>query len=1045
MSLRATAVAAETDEKQQDATVQDATVPRDDDVPSWRIFVKTVGKGFDNCHTNDDGIENKGSNVTCVDGSLSFHVNVSPEDGIDLLHGEIEDITGVKASQQRLIYRGRLIGKSDVEPASQNGSTANNGSANIDNSSVVCKDKSGQNLLAPSTNEPQHDYKIKDIAGLCDGQTIHLVKKRDTERTRSNSNGTSDVAETDGSGSSTSNDANRDTEASSGSGGALLAALLGLETRFPEDTGSSAIGPPSPERRMSRNNNTSSQTATPTTGSSMSPPWRSSRTADADNDTNMTRRSTRAQSRRAHYRLGDEELEVGDPGSMESVRQGLMTLNTIMNSQPHRRSDRRGGGNIDHPLEVNREWFRGQWIDARDTVNQWLEATVVDILDPYDVLNETEAFRNATSSATFISRYGTPENPHQPPRQRPVPNIDNDPAISANDVEGRRRLLLEECEPGDPREITFDSNTDQASFQLPNASRSLRPRASNNGVKLLLIHYNGWPHRWDEWIRSDSERLRPFRTRTRHPNNSSMASPTPQSIFNESPRTNISEHGSEEADRFAVLPELNIALSRVSELLGELVQRDRGRNDGNETKDDDDDELEDLQPSTAESPSESILTHQRARADLPWVARGSSNTNTPGENQNTLSTVTEFLDEEADAEEDPSTDVPVPTSASDYNRNSGFTTSYNQAELRNLATMFDRLGRTLTDAAPHIASIAASLPAQEHSISLESDGQNESTPESPSSLEVDSPSPSLGGLLSLWPRERERMRRNRAVEENVMTRPSTSSAPVDPDHLDFASGVVNTTRGQVRSGPRSRSSHQDDVASLLGTYLAAASLGSAGSSNDESGSGATSSLARLLARGSNGGSGDSGIDIHIHAIVTTPGASPGGMGIATLSSGRSSPTTTLGGARNLFSSNRSTSIRSDEGGMRGGSSPSSFVEPRDEEYDNGLFSELYSESPTPIDPNGSPAQRESNSYESFAADRSANDGDTANNFSTSNRVENNEQFESSGDTSVVTPTSNRSRSSPRRNGTGRRSGVFRLFGRRRSRADNPDRSNNEDA
>jgi hypothetical protein len=44
-----------------------------------------------------------------------------------------------------------------------------------------------------------------------------------------------------------------------------------------------------------------------------------------------------------------------------------------------------------------------------------------------------------------------------------------------------------------------------------------RRRGSNRGVQLLLLHYNGWPHRWDEWIRSDSERIRPFRTRTRHP------------------------------------------------------------------------------------------------------------------------------------------------------------------------------------------------------------------------------------------------------------------------------------------------------------------------------------------------------------------------------------------------------------------------------------------------------------------------------------------------------------------------------------------------
>ena len=506
-----------------------------------------------------------------------------------------------------------------------------------------------------------------------------------------------------------------------------------------------------------------------------------------------------------------------------------------------------------------------------------------------------------------------------------------------------------------------------------------------------------------------------------------MACPTPQSIFNESPSTNISEHGSEEEERFAVLPELNSALSRVSELLGELVERDQRRDRDDESKDDDDDELEDLRPSAAQSPSESNLNHQRAMADLPWMARGSNNSRSSQEHRMTPSIMNESGDE-VDAEEDPS-NVPGDLES---NRNVDVPTVYSQAELRNLATIFDRLGRTLTDAAPHIASIAASLPAEEPSNSLEHDRLNDSSGENSNSFEVDTPSAPLGGLLSLWSRERERARRNSAVDENAITRPTTSSAPVDPDHLDFASGVVNTTRGQVRSGPRSRSSQQDDVASLLGTYLAAASLGSAGGSNDEGGSGATSGLARLLARGASGGSGDSGIDIHIHAIVTTPGASPGGMGIATLSNGGSSPTATLGSARNLFSSNRSTSVRSDGGDLRGGTSLSNFLEQRDEEDNNDLFSELYSESPTPIDPNGSPGQRESGSNRS--------DNDVANAFSTPRTIDNNEQYESPGNTSVVTPTTNRNRSSPRR-----RSGVFRLFGRRRNRDDDPDRTNNEDA
>ena len=92
----------------------------------------------------------------------------------------------------------------------------------------------------------------------------------------------------------------------------------------------------------------------------------------------------------------------------------------------------------------------------------------------------------------------------------------------------------------------------------------------------------------------------------------------------------------------------------------------------------------------------------------------------------------------------------------------------------------------------------------------------------------------------------DQTRPNLTGQENDTTQPTTSAGPVNPDHKDFASGIVNTSHGEVRSGPRNRASQKDNVASLLGTYLAAASLGSTASSNGEKGSGATSSLARLL-------------------------------------------------------------------------------------------------------------------------------------------------------------------------------------------------------
>lgn len=43
----------------------------------------------------------------------------------------------------------------------------------------------------------------------------------------------------------------------------------------------------------------------------------------------------------------------------------------------------------------------------------------------------------------------------------------------------------------------------------------------------VLIHYHGWPSRWDEWIDFDSNRIAAFRTRTVHTVNSQHMSPMP--------------------------------------------------------------------------------------------------------------------------------------------------------------------------------------------------------------------------------------------------------------------------------------------------------------------------------------------------------------------------------------------------------------------------------------------------------------------------------------------------------------------------------------
>lgn len=87
-----------------------------------------------------------------------------------------------------------------------------------------------------------------------------------------------------------------------------------------------------------------------------------------------------------------------------------------------------------------RRFFVGQWIDVKDTVNQWLESTVMDI---------------------------------------------------ANDK--------------------------------------------------VLVHYHGWPTRWDEWLDFDSDRIAAFRTRTQHTMNPRQMSPIPSTRLQNAPRVGSSD------------------------------------------------------------------------------------------------------------------------------------------------------------------------------------------------------------------------------------------------------------------------------------------------------------------------------------------------------------------------------------------------------------------------------------------------------------------------------------------------------------------------
>jgi Ubiquitin family len=385
-----------------------APISSDDGEASWSLSVKAIGSTLKACTAGDDD----GDQTELCE--KNFTVTVSPEDALTKLYDQIEGVTGLKASQQRLIYRGRLIDAAPEDAA----------------------DKSQGQLKVDPDDEP----KIKDIVGLGDGHTIHLVKRK--ERPQSENNNTPSTSNT----TATSGALERDESLSGNGTASLLAALIGLGG-LDDDTD----GPTTANGGRSRLG------------------WRSGRLGRSRN--------------RPHYRLTAEDLQTPDPGSLEPVRQGLMTIHTML---PHAQVTEEA--DVPSPLEANRRWYSGQWIDVRDTVNQWLEATVVDIVSQDEILpaREDDDGKPNTNNETILE---------------PA----TDPAVSAGDLEGRRRLLLEPCDEGD---------TDDEGGEL----KGFRRRRTNRGIDLLLIHYNGWPHRWDEWLRSDSERIRPFRTRTRHPN-----------------------------------------------------------------------------------------------------------------------------------------------------------------------------------------------------------------------------------------------------------------------------------------------------------------------------------------------------------------------------------------------------------------------------------------------------------------------------------------------------------------------------------------------
>jgi hypothetical protein len=476
-----------------------------------------------------------------------FTIAVQPNDGLSSLHEKIEQATGLSKCQQRLIYRGRILNAEACgsEP-SDSGSSGNSSDSGSSTPQEERQDKS-DTVAVPTKKEVM----IGDIAGLTDGQTIHLVPRPlppllQEEQPQPSNNATM---------AGPMREARIASATEMSGAGGLLAALLGL--------GSSLAATPT---TLPREMETGTTTANANVNTNQSE-------EDLFLDPSQVlplRPPRRARRRPNAHRLSVEDPTHPTPGPLEPVRQSLMTLHTMIDATSTTTTPSTKATNLKkdtrHPLQAQRTWYKGQWIDCRDTVHQWLEATIVDIKHPREILTPAPTSDSKEPSViSYIPAISTANSPRQM----------QDPAIGANDDQGRLRLLLE------PSSHAEDSTLSDLNDFNPTMV-GWRERSNNEHVQLLLVHYNGWPDRWDEWIRSDSERIRPFRTRSKPTGrggsdqsiygNTRVNCPVPCSSFSTAPTTFVVGEN-EELEGVGVLKELQVLFDDVQSLLQDSVPK----------------------------------------------------------------------------------------------------------------------------------------------------------------------------------------------------------------------------------------------------------------------------------------------------------------------------------------------------------------------------------------------------------------------------------------------------------------------------------------
>lgn len=340
------------------------------------------------------------------------------------------------------------------------------------------------------------------------------------------------------------------------------------------------------------------------------------------------------------------------------------------------------------------------------------------------------------------------------------------------------------------------------------------------------------------------------------------ASPTPQAVFQAAPATHIMDED-DEVERASLLPELQRVLTSVNHVLSSAI------------------------------PADSRHTRPEAVSGLSGVngmnglsSIGRINSTSSGvigtSGMSSLNSMSNMTGAHSSSPSSDTSHLPWRYPNHGIGTNISCRTDprsrLDGARLRQLAPLIDRLGRTLTDAAPHIASLADSLPSVASSLgsvsavdvvdSVEADpiqnltarashlyfGMDDTTPNNGDGSPIPSERPTLATTPVTFA----------AVASSALAEAEDETAN-DPDLTDYINGMVNITRGETRSG---RDTTRDPIGtSLLASYLSSSGVGGINSDNDD----IDNPLGRVVRVGSGNGNGFSGggpgIDIHIHAML----------------------------------------------------------------------------------------------------------------------------------------------------------------------------------